>query len=462
MIRRTLREIAAMLDATVDDVYADVEIQGVSTDSRRIANNQLYVPLIGERFDGHAFMGEALQAGAAAGIWQADVPNPPEGPLLVVDDTLSALQKLAQAYCAQVQPKIVGITGSNGKTTTKDMVAATLATVFRVHKTDGNLNNHIGLPLTLLSMPQDSEIAVLEMGMSARGEIEFLSQLAKPDAVIITMIGDAHMLQLGSREEIARAKTEILSGLREGGLFIYNGDEPLIPQVLPEMKRPAAYRAITFGISVANDYSATDVRMGEDATSFQACGKLASESTYTIPLLGLHNVTNALAAIALAQAFGVSEGDIADGLASMRMTGMRIEKVKAESGLTILNDAYNASPSSMKAALALLDTLTGYERKFVVLGDMLELGESEVDYHRQIGASLDPGVIEAVYAYGNLGRFYAEAAASNFPEGRVHAFADKDDLTRQLAASVTPNDVVLVKGSRGMRLEDVVKQLQEK
>jgi len=461
MIRRTLGEIAAMIGANVDENWARIEIAGVSTDSRQVTEGQLYVPLAGERFDGHAFISDAFMKGAAASFWQAGRPNPPENePLLVVDDPLTALQKLAGAYLKELNPKVIGITGSNGKTTTKDMVASALATVFRVHKTQGNFNNHIGLPLTILALGRDVEIVVLEMGMSGRGEIELLSELAEPDAVIITMIGEAHLLQLGSREEIARAKAEILSGLKNGGLFVYNGDEPLIEQVLPEMKRPAAFKPVRFGKSDTNDYYPTQIRIEGDRTSFSVAGNdIGANGAYTIPLLGEHNVTNALAAIAVAEAFGVPQARIAEGLASMQMTGMRIEKLTAESGLTVLNDAYNASPASMKAAIELLSSLQGYSRKFAVLGDMLELGGLEADFHREIGAMLDPNAIDELYAYGALGRLYAEEAAKRYPQDRVHWFADKAELAAKLEEAAAQQDVVLVKGSRAMRLEEVVQAL---
>lgn len=226
MIIRTLGEIAEMCGGSlVHNQDSNIEIQGVITDSRQIAPGCLFVPLTGERFDGHVFAAQALEQGAAGVLWERRHGQAPQGAVIEVDDTLIALQQMSQVYLRNVGCRVVGITGSNGKTTTKDMLYSLLSTTYNVHKTGGNFNNHIGLPLTILSMKPDTDIIVLEMGMSGRQEISTLSAIACPDVAVITNIGEAHLLQLGSREEIARAKVEIISGLKSGGLFIYNGDE---------------------------------------------------------------------------------------------------------------------------------------------------------------------------------------------------------------------------------------------
>lgn len=448
-------------------VHGDINlvIQGVSKDTRTIQEGNLYVPLIGESFDGHQFVEDAVSKGAAASLWQNDHEDRPVGvPLILVDDTLQALQQLAKAYRSQLSVRIVGITGSNGKTTTKDMTASVLAATYKVHKTLGNYNNHIGLPLTLLQLEEDTEVAVLEMGMSGRGEIRFLSELAEPEIVLITNIGEAHLLQLGSREEIARAKTEIMAGLQQDGTLVYNGDEPLIEKVLPELKAQGAmkatrYHRVRFGANQDNDLFPSHTRMDAAGTHF-SIDRFEGVSFY-IPLLGFHNVVNALAAIAVGIHFGIPAAKIAQGLRTSTMTSMRIELLKAPSGLTILNDAYNASPTSMKAALSLLDELEGYNRKIVVLGDMLELGEQEEQFHREIGRMLNPQTIERVYVYGSLAHHIAEEASKHYPAGRVQSFDDKNRLAQAIASYVAPDDVVLVKGSRGMKLEQVVSLLQQ-
>lgn len=460
MIDRTLTEIAQMSGAVgLNGPWDSLRIHGVTKDSRNVPAGSLYIPIIGERFDGHDFAADAFARGAVASLWQQDRPNPPEGvPLVFVEDTLVALQTLASAYRDQLPVRVIGITGSNGKTTSKDMVASILGTTYRTHKTAGNLNNHIGLPLTLLQLDEGTEMAVVEMGMSGRGEIELLSRIAKPEAAIVTNIGEAHLLQLGSRKEIARAKLEILSGLQPGGLFVYNGDEPLIEEVMGSLELPDRMLRFRFGLTDSNDYYPVATMLDGKGTFF-SIGGTDMPNCY-IPLLGRHNVINALAAIAVGQFMGVSWNEIVRGLETMEATGMRIEVVTGVSGLTILNDAYNASPTSVFAALDLFRDMKGYRRKVVVLGDMLELGDREREFHREIGRALREGDVDYVFTFGNLAAFIAEEAAANFSEDRVRAPLPKDEIIRCISRLVDGGDIVLVKGSRGMKLEEVVHGLQ--
>lgn len=460
MIKRNFEEIKQML-GTEQSVCGDESllIEGVSTDSRTMSQGNLFIPLAGVRFDGHQYVEEVMAKGAAASLWQMDHPNPPKGvPLIFVENTLTALQELARSYRSVLPVRVIGITGSNGKTTTKDMVASILSTTYRVHKTQGNLNNHIGLPLTLLQLDETTEMAVVEMGMSSRGEIEFLSKLAMPEAAIITNIGESHLMQLGTREEIAKAKLEILSGLQEDGLFVYNGDEPLLDQLTFK----ANNKYLRFGEKQANDLYPVGVMIDSEQAGTYFRSNLPNSSTYFIPLLGVHNVINALAAIAVSKYMGVAESDIAAGLKTMKATGMRIEKVKCASGLTILNDAYNASPTSMRAALELLHELKGYGKKIIVLGDMLELGDQEERFHREIGGLLDPEVIDYVFTCGELARFIALEAEGKhtFMPERIIYLEDKDEIVRRIGAVAEANDVLLVKASRGMRFETIVAGLK--
>jgi len=437
------------------------QIYGVSTDTRTLKKGNLFVPLdVGENFDGHQFAGKAFELGASLALWQKDRSNPPLNvPLIYVEDTLTALQDLARAYRRQLTTRVIAITGSNGKTTTKDMVAGILATTYRVHKTPGNLNNHIGLPLTILQMEENTEMAVFEMGMSGRYEIEFLSKLASPDAVIITNVGEAHLLQLGTRQEIAKAKLEILSGLKEDGLFIYNGDEPLLEQFMEAAEQPKSMLKFRFGSNADNDFYPTAMMQDHDGSYFQ----LNSEHSlnYFVPILGRHNIINALSAIAAGKFMGVSEADIVRGLRTMESTSMRIEQVPIANNGLILNDAYNASPTSVRAAIKLLTELKGFARKTIVLGDMLELGNEEVELHRSIGMELNPDEMDYVYTYGPLAKYIADEARKRFSAGRIKAFSDKSELIKQLQANVKANDLILVKGSRGMKLEEVVYALKE-
>ena len=467
MIKRTLRRLLSMIDHAGTggkETNLQLEIHGVSTDSRSVQPGNLFVPLIGEQFDGHRFVAESAAKGAAAALWQTDHPSPPEHiPLIFVDDTLKALQQLANAYRRELPARVVGITGSNGKTTTKDVAASLLSTTYKVHKTIGNLNNHIGLPLTLLQMDEDTEVAVVEMGMSGRGEIRRLSELAQPEAVIITNIGEAHLQQLRSREEIAKAKLEIVSGLADDGLLIYPGDEPLIENLLKDRERferemgfalPGQLKTFRFGIGEHNDLYPTGMMLAQEGTQFML--NWPDFPPLHIPLLGRHNVTNVLACIALCKYMGVLTPNIANGLKHVQVTGMRIEKIRLPSGVTVINDAYNASPSSVKAALALLEDLPGFKQKIVVLGDMLELGEQETRFHREIGRLIDPKQIDYVFTFGPLARLIADEARKTFGAERARQFDDKREIVREVLRVAGPNDIVLVKASRGMRLEEVV------
>ncbi|WP_143416203.1 UDP-N-acetylmuramoyl-tripeptide--D-alanyl-D-alanine ligase [Geobacillus sp. E263] len=458
MITRTLRDIQSMVDGRgLANEFFDITVYGVSTDTRTIQQGNLYVPLKGAKFNGHAFVQDAIDKGASAVLWAETEGTPPRNvPVIIVDDTLRALQRLAHRYRKQLSVKVIGITGSNGKTTTKDMVAALLATTYKVQKTEGNLNNHIGVPLTLLRLEEDTEMAVVEMGMSNFGEIELLSNIAEPDAAVITNIGESHLQELGSREGIAQAKLEILSGLKKNGLFVYHGDEPLLVNRVPDLPLPE--HVLRFGQGSDNDYYPKAVHVQANGTTFTV--HQAPNRSFFLPILGKHHVYNALAAIAVARFFNVSWEKIQEALSQLQVTRMRMELIETKKGWTIINDAYNANPTSMKAALQLLHELTGYEKKIAVLGDMLELGDQEVEFHREIGAMLRPEMVDYVFTYGALARHIALAAQPFFPDGRVKAYEDKQSLAKDLLAVVSSGDVILLKASRGMKLEELLPDLQ--
>ncbi|ALC92570.1 UDP-N-acetylmuramoyl-tripeptide--D-alanyl-D-alanine ligase [Bacillus sp. FJAT-18017] len=457
MISKTIKEIADMIPVSNDtSLFNETVITGVAIDSRKAANGNLFVPFKGEKVDGHRYVESAIKQGAAAALWQKDVPNPPEGlPLLVVEDCLAALQELARAYLKQLDVKVVGITGSNGKTTTKDMVTSLLSQKYKVQKTEGNFNNHIGLPLTVLQLEENTEIAVLEMGMSARGEISLLTKLAEPDAVIITNIGEAHLLDLGSREAIAEAKLEILEGLKEGGLAVLNGDEPLL------MDRVAGRKELnvqTFGRSESNEIYPITINQTQSGNDFKTN---LSDHPFHLPVLGIYNIVNALGAILIARHFSVSFEEIAKGLKETRLTQMRMEMTEGANGEKIINDAYNASPTSMTAAIELVANLPGYARKVLVLGDMLELGPMEEEFHSKIGETIDPEKVSFVFTYGELGAKIADGASKIFGGERVFSFTSKQHLIQELKKHTNGETLVLVKASRGMKLEEVVTSLQK-
>jgi len=456
VIKRTLQKMLEMIEVENDiSAFKDTVISGVSIDSRKITNGNLFIPFKGEHSDGHRFVEAAIKDGAAAALWQKDVPNPPlHLPILIVEDTLIALQELSRKYRNMLDVKVVGITGSNGKTTTKDMTANLLALQYKVQKTEGNYNNEIGLPLTILGLEEDTDIAVLEMGMSSRGEIDFLTRLARPEAVIITNIGESHLLDLGSREGIAEAKMEIVNGLSDNGLFVYYGDEPLLKQQVKNLKRNAIQK--TFGRSSRNDLYPVDIEPKDVGNTFKVN---VSNLDFNLPVLGTHNVLNAIAAMAVAHYFRIPYEKMNDGFANLKLTNMRTELLQGKKGEKIINDAYNASPTSMHAAIELISQLPGYQNKILVLGDMLELGPSEEEFHTKIGESINPEKIDYLFTFGKLGEHIAKGAKTKMPSERVLAFTEKEPLIEELQKLVNEETIVLVKASRGMKLEEIVKEL---
>jgi len=425
---------------------------------------QLFVPLVGAKFDGHDHLAAAEAAGAAAALWREDRPLPETKlPLILVSDTLAALQKLAESYLASIGAKVVGVTGSNGKTTTKDLIASVLRTAFRVAKTEGNFNNHIGLPLTILRAPADTQAFVLEMGMSDRGEISLLTRIAKPNVAVITNIGESHLLQLGSRRNIARAKLEIAEGLRPGGTLVYNGDEPLLAEELAAAPLAEGRSRLTFGAGEGCDLRLGSFEGTAEGSRFAIAGEPdGAEAAFELAVPGRHNALNALASVAVGRLFGLTDAQIAEGLREAKLTGMRIERTAAANGATVLNDAYNASPTSVRAAIELVGSLKVAPggRKILVLGDMLELGPDEAEFHAQVGRAVTPDKADALLAYGPLSANGARVAEKVFPAGAVKHYADKERLIADLLAMLAPEDLVLVKASRGMKLEDVVYALQ--
>ncbi|KAB2328583.1 UDP-N-acetylmuramoyl-tripeptide--D-alanyl-D-alanine ligase [Cytobacillus depressus] len=457
MITKTVKQISEMIKIENDlSEFQNIEVRGLSIDSRKIEQGNLFVPFKGENSDGHRFVEEAIQKGAAAAFWQKDVPNPPlHLPILIVEDTLLALQELARAYRNMLNVRIVGITGSNGKTTTKDMTANLLAIEYKVQKTEGNFNNEIGLPLTILALEEDTEIAVLEMGMSSRGEIDFLTRLARPEAAIITNIGESHLLDLGSREGITEAKLEIINGLQENGLVTYYGDEPLLSEKLLDYKGNIMIK--TFGRRGINNIYPVDIEQNDNGSVFSTN---VSNSEFKLPVLGTHNVLNALAAMTVANQFGVPYEKMNEGFAKLKLTNMRTELLQGRKGEKIINDAYNASPTSMHAAIELLSHLPGYKNKILVLGDMLELGPEEKNFHLKMGESIDPNKINYVLTFGKLGEWIAEGARKKLPADHVFSFTEKQLLIEKIEKLVDEETIVLVKASRGMKLEEIIAALQ--
>ncbi|MDV2885375.1 UDP-N-acetylmuramoyl-tripeptide--D-alanyl-D-alanine ligase [Alkalihalophilus pseudofirmus] len=427
----------------------------VSTDTRTIVEGALFVPLKGERFNGHDYVDAAIKSGAQAALWEEGQPVPAALPddfqLYVVKDTLFALQEMASAYRVKINPKVIGITGSNGKTTTKDILASLLSLEGETYKTQGNYNNHIGLPLTILAMPSTCKYLILEMGMSGYGEIERLSKIAKPDLAIVTNIGESHMEQLGSRAGIAKAKMEIKEGLSPAGFLFIDSDEPL----LDGWKQSSIMRV---GFNHA-DILVENVAATVDGYQFNIEGH-----HFELSLLGKHNVKNAAYCIAVARKFGLATSKIQTGLRQISLTSMRLEKLIGDKGELIVNDAYNASPTSMIAAIDALKAIPSYEKRVVVLGDMFELGTEEEALHKSVAQVITPPITHVLTLGDRAKWIYEEAShissSSTFDE--IAHFTTKQELADHLSKLVDQKTVILFKASRGMKLEEVITAYQDK
>lgn len=443
MIPLMLKEISAVLGCTCGE---DKQVLSICTDTRKITHGSLFIALVGERFDGNDFVDAAFEKGAVAAVCSRPVNA--TGEVLVVENTGKALLQIAAYYRSLFSIPFVGITGSVGKTTTKEMVYAVLSEKFNTLKNEGNLNNEIGLPTTVFRLDSDYEAAILEMGMSAFGEISRLSAVAQPNVGIITKIGVSHIEHLGSREGILKAKLEILDGLKPGAPLIVNGDDDLLSTV-----KLSDRRVITFGIENEScDYRAVDIEQNGYSTSFTVLFGGGKQSV-TIPTVGTHNVYNALSAFAAGIFLGVSAPDAAKGLANYVTSGMR-QNVRDFSGITVIEDCYNASPDSVRAAVEVLCGMDAGSKTFV-FGDMLELGDIAEQAHLEVGRLVAQKGIDRIYTYGKMAALAAEEAEKS-GVGFVKAFDDKLALAAELKATLVSGDAVLFKASRGMKLEEII------
>ncbi|WP_277584689.1 UDP-N-acetylmuramoyl-tripeptide--D-alanyl-D-alanine ligase [Psychrobacillus antarcticus] len=455
-MKKTLAQLAEWLhiQKKTDD---NPVITGVSINTRTIQPGDLFIPFRGEQVNGHRFVKDAFAKGAVASLWLKDEPNPPEDvPLLFVESGEQALQQMAEAYRAELQSVFIGITGSNGKTSTKDLVAGMLSPYFRVKKTEGNFNNELGLPLTILSLEEDTEFAVLEMGMSSFGEIEFLSNLAKPKYVVITNIGEAHMQDLGSREGIAKAKFEIIAGLDTAGQLFYDGDEPLLR---PFVESTPHLQTKSFGVGERNDLRIAEVNFTEQGSAFRVEGELNDEMS--IPVLGEHQVKNTLAALLIGNEIGLTAEQMREALKQIVLTDMRMQVVEGNNGAIFINDAYNAAPTSMRAAISFLEKSSIKSEKWLVLGDMLELGDNEQQYHEEMSKSISNKVFDGVCLYGPRMEWLYNKLVEQFTADQlIWSNDDTEKLVSFLANKINSQSIVLVKGSRGMKLERVIELFQ--
>ena len=454
-MKLTLHEVAKVVGAknTVAE-FDDVPLRQAEFDSRKIAVGDLFVPLKGAR-DGHEFIETAFANGAVATLSEKEI----EGyPYVLVDDCLVAFQMLAQYYLDKLGVDVIAVTGSNGKTTTKDMIAAMLSTTYKTYKTQGNYNNEIGLPYTALHMPDDTEKIVLEMGQDHMGDIELLSKIAKPHISVVTLIGEAHLEFFGSRDKIAKGKMQITEGMNSDGILIVP-DDPIIEDYLPDNMM-----VIRFGDN--EEISVQDLQEEKDSLTFRTS---ILSLPICLPVPGKYNATNAVVAACVGKLLAVEEEDIVDALANLELTGNRTQWKKAANGADILSDVYNANPTAMKLILETFSTIPASKtgKKIAVLADMKELGSESVQMHTGMMSSLSPNAIDHLVFYGEDIADLATLASQAFPANQVAYFkktATEDqfeDMLVYIKNILQPADQILLKGSNSMNLAKVVEELEQ-
>lgn len=455
MERIQLTDMAQALNAHVDGA-AGAEVVGVSTDSRTVRPGDLFFAIRGDNFDGHEYVEDAFAKGAcAAVVSESRVSNggSGEGPRLFVPDTIDALLQLSGWYRDRFKLPVVAITGSNGKTTTKDMTASILSKHYRTAKTRGNYNNHIGVPMTLFELTSEHEAAVVEMGMNHPGEIARLAEAARPSVGVITNVSEAHMETMHDVDTIAQAKAELLDALPPEGTAILNWDDKRVRALWA--RGPSS--VITFGLSRDAEVRATDVESGAAGVSFE----LADGGRVELPVPGRHNVMNALAAIAVGRAMGVPDEAAIAGLAEFDVSPMRMS-VAQVGHLTVINDAYNCNPGSLGAALEVLVEAAGDGVSAAALGDMLELGATSERAHRRAGEQASELGVDRLYLFGTEVEALREGAiAAGMSAEQARIYESKTALVDTLRKELDEPAVLLVKGSRGMRMEEVVELLTE-
>ena len=454
----TLGNLLEAVHGTLLEGHQDMNtpISIVDTDSRTIHEGSLFLPLVGEHFDGHTYLDAALVSGAAGCLTAHErTEYRPDKFYVKVEDTELALRDLAVWYKDRFHIPFIGVTGSVGKTTAKDMIAAVLGVKYKVLKTDGNFNNNVGMPLTILRLNRDHQVCVLEMGMDKPGEIDYLAGAVRPDIGVITNIGDAHIERLGSRENIFKAKCELLPHIRKDGLLILNGDDDM----LPTLRGKTEMDTVFCGKGEDLDYSAR--LLGGDGISHILCQVKTPkmDRQVKIPALGEHMIYPTLIAAAVAERLGLSGNEIAEGLTQFVPTRMRMNILRRAGQITILDDTYNANPQSVRAAISVL--ADGPRRwKAAVLGDMLELGPFAPGLHSGVGEYLGTAGIDCLVAVGEMARYIAEGARkAGVPQ--VYYCTDKGKAKEILPQIVKPDSAILVKASRGMKLEELTEKLME-
>ena len=446
MIHFTLEQIAQACNGKFvgAEVYKDVAISSVERDSRQIKKNSLFLAIKGQRVDGHDFIEKCYEAGAVCALCERP-PQFPIRPYILVEDTLKAVQEIAKKYRELIKIPVVGISGSVGKTSTKEMIASVLEQKYIVHKTQGNLNNELGVPLTLFGIDEKTEVAVVEMGISDFGEMRRLSQMVQPDIEVITVIGDCHLENLGDRQGVFRAKTEMFENLRDGGRVVLNGDDELLRQV----QKVKGENPVFYSVRGAGIYTASNVKnngvLGVEANLLYDEKSLK----VTIPAIGTYMVSNALASLAVGKLLDLTDDEIISGIESYKTVGSRANLI--DTGyVKIIDDCYNANPTSVKASI---DTLMNFNgRKVCILGDMKELGENELSLHFETGMYAKKA--DVVIAIGPLAKEIARGANAIYFENKNEAFSQLKDIIKK-------DDTILVKASHSMAFEEITEFLKK-
>ena len=458
MINIKIKEAAQILNAECTAYDLDKYIKGISIDSRSVTENSLFIPIKGLTVNGHSFVKDAIKKGAIATLWNKDEPNPPQDiAVIFVEDTVKGLQELSRYYRNKLKTKFIGITGSNGKTSTKDITAAILSHKFKMGKTMGNFNTEIGVPYTLLSLDEDCEVAVIEMGMERKGEIDFLTNLVQPDICIITSVGLVHIDNFPSIEHIAKAKLEIVSGIKDGGLFIYFGDDKLIEETVQGTEIKDSIRKQTFGLNKNNTIWLKQFNENLDGITIQVSYESFNE--LHIDILGKHQALNAMAAILAAMELGMSPEEIRLGLLKIEKTGLRNEIIKINR-CNILNDCYKSNPVSINAALDIFELFPS-KMKTVVLGTMYGYRELSYDMHYNVGKDLSRRHIDELITIGEEAKIIAKGARENTNVETIIEFDTKEEAALYLKKYIEEDCSIMIKGSRFLELEYLANKLKE-
>ena len=450
----TLKKIAEVVNGKLvcTKDLQDRTIEGVAIDSRLVEKDYLFVCIKGERVDGHDFIGDVASKGAICAFCEKEIPDCPI-PYIITDSSTESLRMLATYYRSILDVKIVGISGSVGKTSTKEFIASVLQQKFNVLKTAGNYNNEIGLPLTIMKIKESHDIAVLEMGISDFNEMNVLSKIAKPDVCVLTNIGPCHLEALGDLDGVLKAKTEMFNYSAKDAFVVLNGDD----EKLMTIDDVNGVKPVFYGKNTNNSIYFTQLcNKGIDGCEFTLIEN-DKEISLSTPIPGEHMVLNALAAYAVGKHFGLNDDEIRTGLASMKTVSGRVNVIKLKD-YTIIDDSYNANPVSMKASIDVLSKEN--DRKLAILGDMFELGRNEVEMHREVGKYISDKKIDVLITIGNLSKNIGENAMENGFSGKIYTFDTVDSFINEYKNIVESNDVILLKASHSMNFSKILDAFQ--